>query len=65
MLRFLLLICLHLSEEKSLDSLLKMFYSGSIYIIFAQENSLKKSAMLRNVSLLLNEEHLYNMFSFW
>ena len=35
------------------------FYSDSIYIVVAVENSLKKSAMLWNVNPVLTKDHLY------
>ena len=41
-----------------LDSMLKKFYSGSIYMVFDLEKSLKKTAKVRNVSLLSIADNL-------
>ena len=35
-------VCSTLSEEKRLDSLLRRFYSGSIYVVLVLEKSLNK-----------------------
>ena len=49
-----------LSEAKRLVSQLDSWHSVSIYVVLDAESSLHKRAMLRNVTILLIEAHLYN-----